>query len=370
MTVVGTRPEVIRLSRVLTRLREVSDHILVHTGQHYDRELNGLLFEQLGLAAPDIALDTAGQSAAQSMARVIEQTDTVLAAERPDALLVLGDTTSCLAALPAQRRGIPTFHMEAGNRCFDRRVPEELNRRIVDHVSDVNLCYSEQSRQNLLREGIAPDLILKTGSPLKEVLTHYRPQIEGSTIVKQLGFEPGGYFLASLHRQELVASPAALTSVMTGLEQLADEHDLPILFPVHPRTRQQLSEHGLANHPRLRLTPPMGFFDYVALQQRARCVLSDSGSISEEAAILGFPAVTVRETHERAEAMDEATVLLTGFRADRMRAAVALTLEQFRNFGPMRLPPDYDTAAVSWKVAKIILSYTEYASRKSFRTNP
>ncbi|MFN0126417.1 MAG: non-hydrolyzing UDP-N-acetylglucosamine 2-epimerase [Verrucomicrobiales bacterium] len=367
MTIVGTRPEVIRLSRVVERLRDVTNHVLVHTGQHYDFEFKDLLFNQLGLAPADISLNTASESTASSMANVIAQADRVLGEERPDALLVLGDTTSCLAAIPAQRRGIPVFHMEAGNRCFDRRVPEELNRKIVDHVSDVNLCYSEQSRTNLLREGLSPDLVIKTGSPLKEVLEYYAPKIAVSTILVDLGLNPGEYFVASLHRQELVDSPESLMCVLQGITDLAKDYQRPVVFPIHPRTRQRLEEVGWEWNSHVRLHPPLGFFEFVTLQRNALCVLTDSGSISEESSILGFPAVTLRDTHERAEAMDEASVVLAGYSPDRLRQAVDLTIAQFKHYGPLAMPTDYSGEAVSWKVAKIILSYTDYVRSRVWR---
>lgn len=371
MTIVGTRPEVIRLSRVVVRLREVTDHVLVHTGQHYDYELNDLIFTQLELAPPEIVLGCASDSAAGTMAKVIAQTDAVLSAQRPDALLVLGDTTSCLAAIPAQRRGIPVFHMEAGNRCFDKRVPEELNRRIVDHVSDVNLCYSEQSRTNLLREGLPPDLVIKTGSPLKEVLDFYAAKISASAVLVDLAVVRGEYFVATIHRQELIDCPEALKRVLQGITDLSDRYRLPVMFPIHPRTRQRLADVGWVPHSRVRLLQPMGFFDFVALQRNAFCVLTDSGSISEESSILGFPAVTLRETHERTEAMDEAAVALTGYSPNRLLQAVELTIAQFKAHGPLATPADYTGGAVSWKVAKIILSYTDYVrSRGGRRPDP
>ncbi len=364
MTIVGTRPEIIRLSRVVRVLDETTRHVLVHTGQNYDWELNGIFFKELGVPKPRHYLDAAGKTAAETIANTIARVDKVLAKEQPEAVLVLGDTNSCLAVIPAKRRKIPIFHMEAGNRCFDMRVPEEINRRIVDHVSDINLCYTEHGRRYLLAEGLPPDRVIKTGSPMKEVLEHHRAAIEASDVHQRLQLSPGRYFVASIHREENVDDPVHLRSLVTALNALVIEYRVPLVFSVHPRTRQRLEAAKLRLHSRIQTMPPLGFFDYVALQRQAFCTLSDSGTITEESSILGFPAVTVREAHERPEGMDEGAVVMTGLQPGCIAQAVALTRAQFDQFGPCRLPADYDVSQVSWKVAKIILSYTDYVKRR------
>jgi len=364
MTIVGTRPEIIRLSRVIAVLDQVTRHVLVHTGQNYDYELNGIFFKELGVPKPDHYLDAAGRTAAETIGNTIARADAVLAREQPEAVLVLGDTNSCLAVIPAKRRHIPVFHMEAGNRCFDMRVPEEINRRIVDHVSDINLCYTEHGRRYLLAEGLPADRVIKTGSPMKEVLDHHRANIERSTVHQRLNLQPGRYFTVSIHREENVDDPAHLRSLVAALNALARRYRFPLIFSVHPRTRKRLAAGRLKLHPLIRTMPPLGFFDYVALQQRAFCTLSDSGTITEESSILGFPAVTVREAHERPEGMDEGAVILTGLSPQRILQAVEMTLAQFKQFGPCRLPADYNVDQVSWKVAKIILGYTDYVNRR------
>jgi UDP-N-acetylglucosamine 2-epimerase len=364
MTIVGTRPEIIRLSRVIAVLDQVTDHVLVHTGQNYDYELNEIFFEQLGVPRPKHYLEAAGKTAAETIGLTIARVDPVIEAESPDAVLVLGDTNSCLAVIPAKRRKVPIFHMEAGNRCFDMRVPEEINRRIVDHVSDINLCYSEHARRYLLAEGFAPDRVMKTGSPMKEVLDHHRVSIEASDVHQRLRLEKGRYFTVSLHREENVDNPASLKRLVDALDALAERYGLPLVFSVHPRTRKRLEAGGHRLHQLVQTTPPMGFFDFVALQQSAFCTLSDSGTITEESSILGFPAITVREAHERPEGMDEAAVIMTGLSRDRILQAVELTRCQFESSGPSRLPDDYGAGGVSWKVAKIIMSYTDYVNRR------
>ncbi|MGD0262145.1 MAG: UDP-N-acetylglucosamine 2-epimerase (non-hydrolyzing) [Verrucomicrobiota bacterium] len=363
MTIVGTRPEIIRLSRVIALLEQVTRHVLVHTGQNYDYELNDIFFKELGVPRPRHYLKAAGRNAAQTIGNTIARVDLVLEKEQPEAVLVLGDTNSCLAVIPAKRRQIPVFHMEAGNRCFDMRVPEEINRRIVDHVSDINLCYTEHGRRYLLAEGLPPDRVMKTGSPMKEVLDFHRGAIEASGVLQRLSLEKGRYFTVSIHREENVDNPAHLKSLMAALNALARQYRFPLVFSVHPRTRKRLEAARLKLHPLIRALPPLGFFDYVALQKNACCTLSDSGTIAEESSILGFPAVTVREAHERPEGMDEGAVIMTGLGRQRILQAVELTLAQFRSLGPCRLPPDYNVDQVSWKVAKIILSYTDYVNR-------
>jgi len=340
MTVVGTRPEIIRLSRTMQVLDDVCDHVTVHTGQNYDYELNEVFYRDLGLRKPDHFLGAAGRTAAETIGQVIAKVDEVLAAEKPEAMLVLGDTNSCLAVIPAKRRRIPVFHMEAGNRCFDMRVPEEINRRIVDHVSDINLTYSEHSRRYLLAEGIA-----------------------ASDVHARLGLEKGRYFTVSIHREENVDDPAHLASLVAALNALAERYGHPLVFSVHPRTRKRLDAAGVALDPSVRAMPPMGFLDYNALQLHAFCAVSDSGTITEESSILGFPAITVREAHERPEGMDEGVVVMSGLRPERILQSVEMTRHQFDRFGPARLPDDYDVPNVSWKVAKIILGYTDYVRR-------
>jgi UDP-N-acetylglucosamine 2-epimerase (non-hydrolysing) len=364
LTIVGTRPEIIRLSRVIAVLDQVTRHVLVHTGQNYDYELNEIFFKELGVPKPRHYLKAAGRTAAQTIANTIAKVDVVLEKEQPEAVLVLGDTNSCLAVIPAKRRKIPIFHMEAGNRCFDMRVPEEINRRIVDHVSDINLCYTEHGRRYLLAEGLPPDRVMKTGSPMKEVLDFHRDSIEASGVLQRLSLEKGRYFTVSLHREENVDNPAHLKSLVAALNALARQYRFPLVFSVHPRTRKRLEAGRLKLHPLIRALPPLGFFDYVALQKNACCTLSDSGTIAEESSILGFPAVTVREAHERPEGMDEGAVVMTGLGAERILQAVEMTLAQFHAIGPCRLPADYNVDQVSWKVAKIILSYTDYVNRK------
>jgi len=364
MTVVGTRPEIIRISRVLAVLEDVTDHVLVHTGQNYDYELNGIFFKELGVPRPKHYLNAAGRNAAETIGKTIAKVDVVLEKERPEAVLVLGDTNSCLAVIPAKRRKIPVFHMEAGNRCFDMRVPEEINRRIVDHVSDINLCYTEHGRRYLLAEGLPPDRVMKTGSPMKEVLDFHRAAIEASDVQRRLGLQPGRYFTVSIHREENVDHPAHLASLVEALNALARRYRFPLVFSVHPRTRQRLTAGRHKLHSLIRMLPPLGFFDYVALQKRAFCTLSDSGTIAEESSLLGFPAITVREAHERPEGMDEGAVIMSGLSKQRILQAVALTTAQFKHLGPCRIPDDYNVDQVSWKVAKIILGYTDYVNRR------
>jgi UDP-N-acetylglucosamine 2-epimerase (non-hydrolysing) len=364
MTVLGTRPEIIRLSRVIPALDEATDHVLVHTGQNYDPELSSVFFRELGLRAPDHQLEVAGETAAETIGRTIIDVDGVLEREQPGALLVLGDTNSCLAVIAAKRRRIPVFHLEAGNRCFDERVPEEINRRIVDHTADINLTYSSIAREYLLAEGFPADRVIKTGSPLFEVLGHYRAAIEGSVAVARNGLEAGRYFLVSCHREENVDAPERLRLFASMLAALAQEHGLPILLSTHPRTRARIEALGLAFVPLVRLCKPFGYLDYNALQIHARAVLSDSGTISEEAAILGFPALNIREAHERPEAMEQAVAMMTGLAPPSVLRALAVLLARKE---PPALPPDYAVPDVSQKVVRIILSYTDYVRRTVWR---
>ena len=364
MTVVGTRPEIIRLSRVLARLDEHCEHVLVHTGQNYDYELNQIFFDDLSIRKPDHFLNAAGASAAETIGKIIAAMDAVLLAEQPEALLVLGDTNSCLAVIPAKRRKVPVFHMEAGNRCFDMRVPEEINRRIVDHTADVNLTYSSIAREYLLREGLPPDLVIKTGSPMAEVLAHYRPRIEASSVLARLGLAEDGYFVVSAHREENIDSDASFGKLVAVLNGVAETHGLPVIVSTHPRTQKRVDALGVRFHPQVRLLKPLGFSDYVRLQQSARAVLSDSGTISEESSILNFPALNLREAHERPEGMEEAAVMLTGLALERVLQGLAILAEQPR--GDQRLlrqVADYSMPNVSDKVLRIIHSYTDYVNR-------
>lgn len=363
MTIVGTRPEIIRLSRVISVLSEVTDHVLVHTGQNYDYELNEVFFEDLGIPRPDHFLSAAGETAAETIGNTITKVDKVLGEVNPEAVLVLGDTNSCLSVIPAKRRKIPVFHMEAGNRCFDMRVPEEINRRIVDHVSDINLCYTEHGRRYLLAEGLPPDRVMKTGSPMKEVLDFYGESIDASDVLVKFDLEKGKYFTVSLHREENVDSPTNLKKLTDALNALVAKYSFPVIFSMHPRTRKRLEEGGQKLNELIRAMPPMGFYDYNHLQKNAFCTLSDSGTIAEESSILGFPAVTVREAHERPEGMDEGVVIMTGMSTERILQAVEMTRAQFDGIGRCRVPNDYNVDIVSWKVAKIILSYTDYVNR-------
>ena len=364
MTVVGTRPEIIRLSRVLARLDEHCEHVLVHTGQNYDYELNQIFFDDLGLRKPDHFLNAAGASAVETIGKIIAAMDAVLLAEQPQALLVLGDTNSCLAVIPAKRRKVPVFHMEAGNRCFDMRVPEEINRRIVDHTADVNLTYSSIAREYLLREGLPPDLVIKTGSPMAEVLAHYRSRIEASSVLARLGLAEDGYFVVSAHREENIDSDASFGKLVAVLNGVAETHGLPVIVSTHPRTQKRVDALGVRFHPQVRLLKPLGFSDYVRLQQSARAVLSDSGTISEESSILNFPALNLREAHERPEGMEEAAVMLTGLALERVLQGLAILQDQPR--GAQRLlrqVADYSMPNVSDKVLRIIHSYTDYVNR-------
>lgn len=365
-TVLGTRPEIIRLSRVLARLDQACEHILIHTGQNYDYELNQIFFDDLGIRKPDYFLDSAkgSNSAAQTIGNLIGSVDEVLEKIDPDALLVLGDTNSCLSVIPAKRRKIPVFHMEAGNRCFDERVPEEINRRIVDHTSDINMPYSSIARDYLLREGLAPDSVIKTGSPLFEVLSFYRPKIELSDVVARLKLKPREYFLVSCHREENVDNSKLFNQFIEVLNGLVQKFDQPIILSAHPRTQKRITESGLTLDPRVVILRPLGFFDYVKLQLHARVVVSDSGSISEEASILNIPALNIREAHERPEAMEETPVMMVGLHLDRIYQAIAL-LEQ--NEGALqnglRIVADYQMPNVSEKVVRILHSYTDYVNR-------
>ena len=366
MTVVGTRPEIIRLSRVLAELDEHCDHVLVHTGQNYDYELNQVFFDDLGIRKPNHFLDSAANSssAAHTIGNLIIAVDRVLAQEMPDAMLVLGDTNSCLSVIPAKRRKVPIFHMEAGNRCFDQRVPEETNRRIVDHTADVNLTYSTIARDYLLREGLPPDLVIKTGSPMFEVLTYYRPRIDASDVLTRLGLEAEGYFVVSAHREENIEPTQSFTKLVAVLNAVAEDHRLPVIVSTHPRTQKRIDATGVVFHPQVRLLKSLGFHDYVKLQLSAKAVLSDSGTINEESSILNFPALNLREAHERPEGMEEAAVMLVGLEAERVRQGLAILATQSRGaVRDLRLVVDYSVPNVSDKVVRIIHSYVDYVNR-------
>jgi UDP-N-acetyl-L-fucosamine synthase len=364
MTVVGTRPEIIRLSRVMARLDEHCEHVIVHTGQNYDYELNEIFFNDLQVRRPDHFLNAAGASAAHTIGAIIGRMDDLLAQVEPEALLVLGDTNSCLAALPAKRRKVPIFHMEAGNRCFDQRVPEETNRKVVDHIADINLTYSSIAREYLLREGLPPDRVIKTGSPMSEVLAHYAPAIERSDALARLGLQPHGYFVVSAHREENIDSDRNFGHLVETLNRVAEVHGLPVVVSTHPRTRKRVDISGVQLHPLVNLMKPLGFLDYVKLQQHARAVLSDSGTISEESSILNFPALNLREAHERPEAMEEASVMMSGLDADRILQMLQVLASQPRGEERLlRQVADYTMPNVSDKVLRIILSYTDYVNR-------
>lgn len=366
MSVVGTRPEIIRLSRVLARLDEYCEHILVHTGQNYDYELNQVFFDDLGVRKPDNFLNSASDStgAAHTIGNLIIAVDQVLADVQPEAMLVLGDTNSCLSVIPAKRRKIPIFHMEAGNRCFDMRVPEETNRRIVDHTADVNLTYSTIARDYLLREGLPPDMVIKTGSPMFEVLTYYRSCIDASDVLTRLKLEENGYFVVSAHREENIESPQNFAKLVGILNTIAEDHNLPVIVSTHPRTQKRIDETNSKFHAQVRLLKPLGFHDYVKLQLSARASLSDSGTINEESSILNFPALNLREAHERPEGMEEAAVMMVGLEVDRVRQGLAILAKQPRgNERGLRQIADYSMPNVSDKVVRIIHSYTDYVSR-------
>lgn len=370
MTIVGTRPEIIRLSRVLSKLDQYTDHILVHTGQNYDYELNQIFFDDMEIRKPDHFLDAAGSTAAETVGMIIAKADAVLESEKPDALLILGDTNSCLAAYPAKRRKIPIFHMEAGNRCFDQRVPEETNRKIVDHISDINLTYSDIAREYLLREGLPPDRIIKTGSPMFEALTHYRKKIDSSDVLTRLNLKREDYFVVSAHREENIESDQNFDRLVAILNGLATEYGKRVIVSTHPRTRKRVEARGVVFDKRVELLKPLGFSDYVHLQLNAKAVLSDSGTINEESSILNFPALNLREAHERPEGMEEASVMLVGLSLDRVLQGLAILADQKRGEERLlRQVTDYSMPNVSDKVVRIILSYTDYVNRVVWRKN-
>ena len=364
MTVVGTRPEIIRLSRVLAKLDEHCEHVIVHTGQNYDYELNQIFFDDLGIRKPDHFLNAAGGSAAETIGKIIAAVDGVLVSEKPDAMLVLGDTNSCLSVIPAKRRKVPIFHMEAGNRCFDLRVPEETNRRIVDHTADINLTYSSIAREYLLREGLPPDQVIKTGSPMFEVLTHYRAGIEASNVLERLGLEAGKFFVVSAHREENIDSDTNFGKLVQTLNTVAETYGLPVIVSTHPRTLKRVEATGAKFHEQVQLLKPLGFTDYNQLQLSAKAVLSDSGTINEESSILNFPALNLREAHERPEGMEEAAVMMVGLEVERVMQGLAILESQPRGQERLlRQVYDYSMPNVSDKVVRIIHSYTDYVNR-------
>jgi UDP-N-acetylglucosamine 2-epimerase (non-hydrolysing) len=369
VTVVGTRPEIIRLSRVLAKLdeSEAIEHILIHTGQNYDYELNQVFFEDLELRKPDYFLNAAGKNATTTVGQILMNIDPILEKEKPDAFLVLGDTNSCLCAIPAKKRKIPVFHMEAGNRCFDQRVPEETNRKIVDHVSDINLTYSDIAREYLLREGLPADRIIKTGSPMYEVLHHYMPKISSSTILQQLSLEKEQYFVVSAHREENINTEKNFNNLVISLNSIAETFRIPVIVSTHPRTRNMIKEKAIVFHELVKLQKPFGLSDYLCLQVNAKAVLSDSGTISEESSILNFPALNIREAHERPEAMEEAAVMMTGLNPERILQGLKQLEYQQRTTRSFRLVADYSMPNVSDKVVRIIISYVDYIKRVTWQ---
>jgi len=365
ITIVGTRPEIIRLSRVITKLDKHYDHKLVHTGQNYDYELNKIFFEDLEIRNPDFYLDTSIGDPATTIGSIIIEVDKLLETEKPDAVLILGDTNSSLSILPAKRRKIPTFHMEAGNRCFDYRVPEEINRKIVDHIADINLPYSANAKEHLIREGIPIDMIIKTGSPMKEVLEHYKEKIQNSNIVNELSLNEYGYFLASLHREENIDNKDNLIKISEILNSISQEYKLPIIVSTHPRTKKRIEESNLSFDKEISFLKPMSFSSYNKLQTKAKVVLSDSGTINEESSILNFPALNLRETHERHEAMEETVTMMTGINKINIMSGIEILKNQKREkHRTINLPEDYNVNNVSDKVVRIILSYVDYVNRK------
>lgn len=364
MTIVGTRPEIIRLCRVIDRLDKYCDHVLVHTGQNYDYELNQIFFEDLGVRPPDTFLECAGTTAAETISQVISKSDKAFNEYEPEALLILGDTNSAMAAIPAKRRKIPIFHMEAGNRCFDLRVPEEINRKIVDHISDINMPYSDIAREYLLREGIHPEMIVKTGSPMVEVLSYYGEKIAQSGVLGRLGLKAGSYFVVSVHREENLDSHVNIHQFVETLGDLAVRYNFPIIMSTHPRTRKKIEQLELSFHPLVQLQKPLGFSDYICLQTNAKAVLSDSGTITEESSILNFPAINLRDAHERPEGMEEGAVMFTGMSSERVLQAIEIVADQGRGQSRLlRLASDYSALNVSEKVVRIIQSYTDYINK-------
>ncbi len=369
MTIVGTRPELIKMSRVIAEFDKHTQHILVHTGQNYDYELNQLFFDDLGIRKPDYFLEAMGDNAAQTIARVIEKSDGVMEIERPDAVMLYGDTNSCLAVIAAKRRKIPVFHMEAGNRCFDQRVPEELNRKVLDHLSDINLVLTEHARRYLIAEGVRPETIIKTGSHMDEVLSHYMQKIQASDVLKRMSLKSGEFFIVSTHREENVDTPENLRDLMETLNCLASTYNLPVIVSTHPRTQKRLDALNLTSvDPRIKFLKPFGFCDYIKLQMEAMCVISDSGTITEEGSLLNLPAITIRNAHERPEGMDVGTLIMAGLKKnpvlDAVRVVVAQHDRKARTMEPVR---DYEAKSVSKQILRIVMSYTDYINRTVWR---
>lgn len=365
MTIIGTRPELIKMSRVIAEFDKHTKHILVHTGQNYDYELNQVFFEDLEIRKPDYFLEAVGESVAQTIARVIEKSDEVLGREQPDAVMLYGDTNSCLAVISAKRRKIPVFHMEAGNRCFDQRVPEELNRKVLDHLSDINLVLTEHARRYLIAEGIRPETIIKTGSHMKEVLNYYMPRVEKSNALIRMGLEPKKYFIVSAHREENVDTPENLLDLVSTLNALAETYHYPIIVSTHPRTKKRLDDLEIEKlDPLIKFLKPFGFFDYIKLQMESLCVLSDSGTITEEASLLNLPAITIRNAHERPEGMDVGTLIMSGLKKDRVLDAVRVIISQHdKKNRCVRAVEDYETESVSKQLLRVVLSYVDYVNR-------
>ena len=365
MTIVGTRPEIIKLSRVMAELDRYTEHVIVHTGQNFDYELNGIFFKELRIRKPDHFLEAAGGNAAETIANIIRKSDVLMKEVKPDAVLLYGDTNSCMSVIAAKRRKIPIFHMEAGNRCFDQRVPEEINRKIVDHLSDINMPLSEHARRYLLAEGVRPETVIKTGSPMTEVLLYHREEIERNDVLDKEGLKKGEYFIVSTHREENVDSEKNFSDLLASLDAIAKKYRKKVIVSTHPRTRKKLENIGFANsNPMIEFMKPFGFMEYVKLQQNAFCVISDSGTITEESSILRFPAITIRQAHERPEGMDEGTLIMSGLNAERVLDAIDLVTSQYKeNREVIRPIPDYAADNVSKKVVRIILSYTDYVNR-------
>lgn len=369
MTIAGTRPELIKMSRVIAELDQHTKHVLVHTGQNYDYELNQIFFEDLDIRKPDHFLEAVGDNVAQTIARIIEKSDEAMEKEKPDAVLLYGDTNSCLAVISAKRRKIPVFHMEAGNRCFDQRVPEELNRKVLDHLSDINLVLTEHARRYLIAEGVRPETIIKTGSHMREVLNYYMPKIQASDVLPRMGLEQGRYFIVSAHREENVDTPGNLTDLVETLNSLAEQYQVPVIVSTHPRTQKRLDALNIGNlDSRIQFLKPFGFCDYVKLQMEALCVVSDSGTITEEGSLLNLPAVTVRNAHERPEGMDVGTLIMAGLKKERVLDAVRVIIAQYvRGERVMAPVEDYEAQSVSKKILRIVLSYTDYINRTVWR---
>lgn len=365
MTIVGTRPELIKMSRVIAEFDEHTQHVLVHTGQNYDFELNQVFFDDLGIRRPDHFLEVAGDNAAQTIARVIEKSDEVMAKEQPDVVMLYGDTNSCLSVIAAKRRKIPVFHMEAGNRCFDQRVPEEINRKVLDHLSDINMVLTEHARRYLIAEGIRPETIIKTGSHMREVLDHYMPGIQKSNVLQRIGLAANKYFIVSAHREENVDTPRNLQDLVETLNALAENYDYPVIVSTHPRTKNRLDAFGQGDlNPLIQFMKPFGFCDYIKLQMEAMCVISDSGTITEEASLLNLPAITIRNSHERPEGMDVGTLIMSGLKKERVLDAVHIITSQHDKSKQVMQPvADYEAGAVSKQVLRVVLSYVDYVNR-------